>query len=184
MKLSNLELLKLLPYFMWEDETSIALANIITELLEEPINSIKLLHKWDSVDQMSEKQLLEMAYELNIDWYITDLPLERKRTIVKSAYIVHEKRGTKFAIEELVNAAFGAGQVEEWFEYGGQPYMFKVQVGATMTEKDINYFLSMVNKVKNARSHLEEVVVPRYTNHSIYTGAFANGYTTNVIIQK
>ncbi len=39
---------------------------------------------------------------------------------------VHTFRGTPYAVEQVIQTYFGDGEVSEWFEYGGQPGMFKV----------------------------------------------------------
>ena len=37
------------------------------------------------------------------------------------------------------------GKVTEWFEYGGQPYWFKIQTSATLTKDGMLYFLKHVD---------------------------------------
>ena len=65
---------------------------------------------------------------------------------------------TRAAVEELITSVFGEGRVEEWFDYGGEPFYFKVYTNATFTEDMISKFDNMLEKVKNTRSKLETVV--------------------------
>ena len=39
---------------------------------------------------------------------------------------MHRYKGTKYAIEEIFKTLNIVGNVEEWFNYGGKPYYFKV----------------------------------------------------------
>ena len=131
MSIFNPNMAKLLPKFMKADETDVALSHAMDVLLAEPANRAKILRKWDQIDNMNDAQLDEMAWEFNIDWWDSSFSLETKRSVIRTCYRVHEKRGTKWAVEELITSAFGMGKVTEWFEYGGQPYWFKIQTSAS-----------------------------------------------------
>ena len=159
MSIFNPNMAKLLPKFMKADETDVALSHAMDVLLAKPANKSKILRKWDQIDNMNDAQLDEMAWEFNIDWWDSSFSLETKRSVIRTCYRVHEKRGTKWAVEELITSAFGMGKVTEWFEYGGQPYWFKIQTSATLTKDGMLYFLNMIDKVKNARSHVEMIEV-------------------------
>ena len=161
MTIENPNMLKLLPQFMRDDETNIALSRVMDALLAEPATRSQMLKKWNQIDNMGHNQLDEMAWELRAisEYYASTL--ERKRTIIKTCYRVHEKRGTKWAVEELVAAAFGTGKVEPWFEYRGNPFWFKIKTDAILTKEGIDYFLKMIDKVKSARDHVEVVEVTR-----------------------
>ena len=145
MSIFNPNMAKLLPKFMKADETDVALSHAMDVLLAEPANRAKILRKWDQIDNMNDAQLDEMAWEFNIDWWDSFFSLETKRSVIRTCYRVHEKRGTKWAVEELITSAFGMGKVTEWFEYGGQPYWFKIQTSATLTKDGMLYFLKHVD---------------------------------------
>ena len=120
MTIFNPNMLKLLPQFMRGDEANAALSQAMDALLAEPAKRSRILRKWDQIDNMNHAQLDEMAWEFNIDWWDSAFSLETKRAVVKSCYRVHEKRGTKWAVEELITSAFGMGKVTPWFEYDRQ----------------------------------------------------------------
>ena len=116
MTIFNPNMLKLLPQFMRGDEANAALSRAMDALLAEPAKRSRILRKWDQIDNMNHAQLDEMAWEFNIDWWDSAFSLETKRAVVRTCYRVHEKRGTKWAIEELITSAFGMGKVTPWFE--------------------------------------------------------------------
>lgn len=176
------DMVKLLPKFMKSDEADRALAHAMDILLADPASKGKILRKWDQIDNMKDAQLDEMAWEFNIDWWDSSFPLEIKRSVIKTCYRVHEKRGTKWAVEELVNSAFGMGKVTEWFEYGGDPFWFKIQTNATLTEDGMTYFLNMIDKVKSARSHVEMIEVTRTINQPMHAGTSQISFSKCVIL--
>ena len=106
MSIFNPNMAKLLPKFMKADETDVALSHAMDVLLAEPANRAKILRKWDQIDNMNDAQLDEMAWEFNIDWWDSSFSLETKRSVIRTCYRVHEKRGTKWAVEELITSAF------------------------------------------------------------------------------
>ena len=109
MSIFNPNMAKLLPKFMKADETDVVLSHAMDVLLAEPANRAKILRKWDQIDNMNDAQLDEMAWEFNIDWWDSSFSLETKRSVICTCYRVHEKRGTKWAVEELITSAFGIG---------------------------------------------------------------------------
>lgn len=113
MSIFNPNMAKLLPKFMKADETDVALSHAMDVLLAEPANRAKILRKWDQIDNMNDAQLDEMAWEFNIDWWDSSFSLETKRSVIRTCYRVHEKRGTKWAVEELITSAFGMGMKRE-----------------------------------------------------------------------
>ena len=74
-----------------------------------------------------------------------------------------EVRCISYAVqqEEIV---FGEGRTEEWFDYTEGPYTpgtFDIITNARMTEEMANYFLSIIQRVKNTRSHIRRILVER-----------------------
>lgn len=176
MTIFNPNMLKLLPQFMRGDEANAALSQAMDALLAEPAKRSRILRKWDQIDNMNHAQLDEMAWEFNIDWWDSAFSLETKRAVVKTCYQVHEKRGTKWAVEELITSAFGMGKVTPWFEYGGNPFLFKIQTSAILTKDGMAYFLKMIDKVKSSRDHIEMFEITRTVNQPLHVGACVYSY--------
>lgn len=158
MNLSDLEFIKLLPLFMHGDEANIALSNAVNTLMREPGSRLKYLRVWDQIDNLEHADLDELAWELNVDWYSTDMSLESKRQTIKYAQRIQSKRGTKWAVEQLISAYFGPGYVKEWFEYGGDPFMFQVMTtNEGINDSNFSRFIRAVDFAKSVRSHIEGV---------------------------
>lgn len=123
-----------------------------------------------SIDTAPEKVIDLLAAELRTQYYNQGLPLETKRALVRNTLIWYMTAGTPAAVEELVAVVFGEGEVKEWFEYGADPYWFKIVTNALLTEDAITYFTEMIRRVKNTRSHIGAIEIHRTTEQTIYAG--------------
>lgn len=160
MKLSDLEFIKLLPHFMRDDDAVKGLATGIDSIIPGLTAKIEKLSTWDRIDDLTEAELDDLAWELNILWYDTGAPIEVKRNIVRDSDKVYKKLGTKWAVENVINTYFGDGYVEEWFQYGGDPGRFRVySSNPTLNESKFVEFLNLLNKVKRASSQLDGVFI-------------------------
>lgn len=129
------------------------------------------LYLWTDIDHQPEDVLDLMAAELRTQYYSQSLDIEAKRRLVKGTLAWYMTAGTPEAVEELITAVFGEGKVEEWFEYGGKPYCFKVITNAALTPETHGFFLTMIRRVKNTRSHMDALEFKRKTDLTIYAGA-------------
>lgn len=157
MKLSELDFLQLLPEFMRGDQAVVALSRAVNRLLGEPCARLQTLRTWDKIDELNESECDEMAWELDIDWYDSaGMSLEEKRQTIQMAQQIKSKRGTKWAVERLIETYFGEGYVLEWWELDDKiPYTFMVMTTETeITAENYQKFVEITNYAKNARSHI------------------------------
>ena len=129
------------------------------------------IYLYANLDDQSEEVIDLLASELRTQYYQDMLDLDTKRKLVKNTLIWYMSAGTPKAVEELVEAVFGEGEVSEWFEYGGEPYCFKVKTNAELTEDTNTLFSNMIQRVKNTRSHMEAIEIHRIIEPFTYTGA-------------
>lgn len=160
MTLSELEFLRLLPEFMRSDSAvqglSVGLDIIIPPLAE----SVKSLSTWDQIDNLSEAELDELAWELNILWYDITADIGVKRELVKNSDKVYRHLGTKWAVENVISTYFGEGYISEWFEYGGEPGRFRVySTNPSLSQESITEFLSILDKVKRASAKFDGIFI-------------------------
>lgn len=158
MKLSELEFLKLLPSFMRGDTAVIALSAAMDTLLRTPSERIPTIRTWDQIENLTSKECDALAWELDVDWYDDTLGLDEKRATIEAAQLIKRKRGTKWAVEQLITAYFGEGYVVEWYEIGGSPFTFiALTTNEEITQEDYAKFIEAVRSAKNARSHIAGV---------------------------
>ena len=158
MRLAELEFLLLLPAFMREDEAAIGLSKAMDELLGKPSERIPTIRTWDQIQNLNSKECDEMAWELDVDWYDDTIGLDEKRATIEAALQIKRKRGTKWAVEQLIIAYFGDGYVAEWYEIGESPYTFIVlTTNESITPEGYAKFVEAAKKAKNVRSHIAGV---------------------------
>lgn len=102
-----------------------------------------------------------LAWALSVDDWDDAWSEEVRRKVIKASIEVHKKKGTIGALRKALESFnYTNIKVEEWFEYGGDPYFFRVFFDVVEPGFDVN-ILPQVQKVisstKNARSHLESL---------------------------
>ncbi len=102
-----------------------------------------------------------LAWEMSVDVWNENWAEEIRREVIKASLHVHKRKGTIGALKSVLKTFnFESARIEEWFEYGGNPYTFRVLIENT-TEgfKYEDFFdVSKIIKItKNVRSHLEQL---------------------------
>lgn len=181
MRIATADILKLLPEFMRGDEAVKGLAASVNKLIREPGEKIKTVRIWDQIDELNDEQLDELAYELDIDWYNSALPLENKRAIIKISDLVHSRRGTKWAVEELIAAYFTKGFIMEWHEEGyinPKPFHYSVYTSHKNVTDDIMQEFGKIAKVAMpVRSRLDSVFFSDTYGSRIIAGHSETAYS-------
>lgn len=127
------------------------------------------------IDELPEKILDVLAVELRTPYYQESMDIDTKRNIIKKTLLWHTKAGTPSAVSELIEIIFGEGKVVEWFDYEEGPFTpgtFDIVTNARMTEDIAEYFLQIIQRVKNTRSHIRRILVERSMDMEEY---FATG---------
>lgn len=180
MRLESADVLKLLPEFMRQDEAVKGLAAAVNNLIREPGQKVKTVRIWDQIDNLNDAQLDELAYELDIDWYNSTLPIENKRAIIKISDLVHSRRGTKWAVEELISAYFTKGFIMEWHEEGysnPKPFHYSVYTSHKNVTDDIMREFGKIAKVAMpVRSRLDRVYYSDNYGSRIFAGHYEKNY--------
>ncbi len=158
-------LLDVLPPVLSNDDTMKALAESIAGVLVQNDEDIDNISIYPNLDNASEALCDILAKDFDVTWYNYDYDLTQKRNIIKSNFNVHRHLGTAGAVNDLVSAAFKGGVVTEWFDYGGEPYHFKIVLQEDsdfiMTDDSINLFARLIENVKNVRSRLDDIEAHR-----------------------
>ncbi len=165
------ELTDILPSLLKDKPAVQALSyalNVGTRML---MGYADLCYVYCSIDTMPDEVLDLLAVELRTQYYSDTLDLETKRALVRNTLLWYMTAGTPAAVEELVTVVFGEGTVEEWYEYGGEPYWFRIITDTTLDENNVAYFSEMIRRVKNTRSHLGAIGVHRTVDCPYYAGA-------------
>jgi phage tail P2-like protein len=114
-----------------------------------------------------------LAWALSVDHWEASWTEPHKRAVIQAAIAVHRHKGTPFAVESLLQALGYSATVEEWPQYGGDPYRFKVVALGRMAQEDYSSFVWAILRTKNTRSHLDAIVVPVSDSVEVSTGGLA-----------
>ncbi len=136
----------------------------------------KRLYIYSDLDAQPEEVIDLLAAELRTQYYGNELDIEKKKQLVRNTLTWYMTAGTPAAVEELVTTVFGGGKVTEWFEYGDEPYCFKVETEAVITPETSSFFFDIIRKIKNTRSHLRAVSIKRNLSNEVFTGAGQTQY--------
>ena len=165
------EIKDILPGNLMEDPAAQAFSYALREGTRLLNRYTQLCYVYCSIDTAPNDVVDLLAKELRTQYYSDALELDVKRGLVRNTLIWYMTAGTPAAVEELVGIVFGEGEVSEWFEYGGQPYWFKIKTNAVLTEDMNTFFSDMIRRVKNTRSHIEAIEIHRTIEQTIYAGA-------------
>ncbi len=153
-------LLLIMPPALTRDKSIMALAAADAEALAARLEEIDRVRIISNIDGLDEAVLDILARDFKVDWYDPDYSLEEKRRTVKSSWRVHKTLGTKAAVERAIFAMYSEAKVEEWFEYGGEPYHFRLRINLANDSGDITKqrrVFQRLNFYKSLRSHVDEV---------------------------
>lgn len=171
MKLKDIDLSLFIPQFMREDKNAQAFIYALNQALSPVINNIKQASIYARIDELKEDVLDMLAEQFNITEYSTSYSISVKRSLIKNCMLIHHQRGTVSAVEKVVNDVFGNARVEEWFDYDGEPYHFKVfTTNASASDEMLEEFERIINASQNCRSYLEQAVVELYQSMDVYVG--------------
>ncbi|MBB3132131.1 phage tail P2-like protein [Paenibacillus rhizosphaerae] len=167
----NMSLLDLLPTSIKYDPEVIAIAEALDEQVRVAVDEMYKLPLFSRLDELTDEEADELAWQFHVDFYDPTLPIEQKRELVKNAFKFHRRKGTPAAIEDLITILFGEGKVEEWFEYNGQPGRFRVITNnPAVTLERAQEFYRAIESVKRLSAHLEEVILSQTESLQLYFG--------------
>ncbi len=158
------ELLNLLPASMASNIEIQCISYALQRQIQRIIYHASRTRTVAMIDLLPETVLDVLATELRTPYYQEDMDIDTKRNIIKRTLLWHTRAGTPSAVEELIEVVFGEGSIVEWFNYDEPPYTpatFDIITNAQMTEDMAEYFLSIILRVKNTRSHIRRILVTR-----------------------
>lgn len=150
----------LLPPPLAGDERFRALGQLTARISDIDLSPL-LIYLVDTVNASALPNLAEQFHILGEGWQFARDDDER-RLLLKRAIELHRYKGTRWAIEQVLETLDLSGQISEWFEYGGEPYYFKINVDLSsrgIDEATFDALVALINEYKNVRSHLERLTL-------------------------
>lgn len=159
----HVSLKEILPPSISSDEEVQRTAKAIEENLNTVSRLIPAAAVYARIDELPESVLDALAWQLHVDVYDEDMSLAQKRKLVKNAIKDHKYKGTPCAVKSVVEVLLNYAKVEEWYEYGGSPFHFRVsgESGPIPNGDKLQRLVDAINEVKNVRSWLDGVSFQR-----------------------
>lgn len=102
-----------------------------------------------------------LAWAVSADDWSDNWSEQVRRNVIKASIEVHRRKGTIGALRKALQAFnYTNIKVEEWFDYGADPYFFRVFFDVVEPGFDVNIIpevQKVIESTKNARSHLESL---------------------------
>lgn len=168
------------PASLAEQPWAKALAFAEWKLRGEVLRYAEQSQIFTALDTCPEIVLDALAVCWKVSWYDTDYPLSTKRQIIKSSVSVRRYMGTKWATQEALRSVWPNSDVEEWFDYDGEPGCFRVVCNITdpSVTADIDTVHDNVMQYKRTSAHLDSISF--MVKHGIKIGKRVDGWTARV----
>lgn len=160
-KFEDSQIVQILPVCLKNQPEIQAIGYAINNAIKRMIRYSELISVYAAIDNLPEKILDILAIETRVQYYEEDMNIDTKRNIIKNSLLWYQRAGTPIAVKQMIEAVFGVGDIEEWFEYGGEPYFFKIITDTKLSEDIMERFGTIIENVKNTRSHLEKIELMR-----------------------
>ena len=121
-----------------------------------------LVYLIESVDESALVHLADQFHIMGNEGWLQIKTESEKREIIKNAIELHRYKGTKYALVKVLSSLNINGEIQEWFEYEGDPYHFKIDIilqNYAYNEKVFDSLKKMIDEYKNVRSVLEEISI-------------------------
>lgn len=162
-----------LPESISSDKEIQAITIAIQEKLWAIQKQSDLLLLLPRLNEMPEDIIDELAWQYHVDTYSADFNIDIKRQLIRNSVLWHRTKGTPAAVTDMLSTIYASARLEEFWEYGGKPYHFRVTVGEDRTEsaQTIDDAIRVIKLSKNVRSWLDGIKFFRNITNTLYTGA-------------
>lgn len=144
------------------------------------LDTVGKAHVYADIDSLQEDALDLLAAEMRTQYYDIAESIEAKRALVKNALKWHMSSGTTAAVIELIEKAIGDASIEEWYEYDGDPYHFRIAIDGEIPAGGVEYVGNVIKNIKNVRSVLDSISALR----SIPCPAGAGAHLCRTVTRK
>ena len=183
--LMEFDLGRIVPRFILQDRTGYAMAKAIEAGLKDFLVICQEgLDTWSDPDKMPEWRLDELAWEYGIP-YDYDASEDIKRKWIREVYPLSRLYGTAEGIARYMDAYLQDAKLEENWEYGGDPFHFRMNFQGGWTPENIAWANKAIETVKNARSLLDGYHFRAEWKHILREGtAFHESVAMEMTIRK
>lgn len=145
------------------------------QLLVEDVPSIAVR---TLISSISDLLLQYLAMEFRADYYDATASRYVREQTVLNALEWNTRLGTPSVIDEIITLYFNVAIVEEWNQYGGDNYHFRVKIQDPLTDSAVvAAATAKVLQLKNVRSQFDGFV-------RIYAVQPAQRYAASLVVRR
>ena len=150
-------LLRTAPSVLMNDAKTKPIVEVLAETMANLFGKCSYPTILSRIDELPQSLLDILAKDFKVEWYDYNWGIEAKRKTIKDSFYVHRHLGTVGAVKRALTDVWPPSTVEEWFEYGGEPFYFRaiLDAGDTTEPIHVDSALDAIMFYKSARSHLE-----------------------------
>lgn len=180
MRLKEIDLGVIMPDFMTDDPVIKAMNEVLEDVAKNLVSGMGRLSIWNNLEELTEGELDELAYEMNIPWYNNTYSKDKKLSIIKNGEKYVHKMGTPEALQFVIDDIFGSCTISEsGIDYEGEPHRFTVTVnsGVNLNQTTYGRFVYLLNKIKRASSWIDSVS----SNYSAEGTSYQSAYLSHKV---
>lgn len=172
-------LLREIPDNLLRDEKVKHLANSLQSSLDNMLEWADKINYRMNLEALPDEIIEHLLWESHItvnEGLELATTREQKINLIKHSVELHRLKGTPAALEMVFQLINIDCRMQEWFEYGGDPYHFKLDVmlrDKSLNEENLKLLTSLVMEYKNVRSWLDAIHVHLASVGPTYVGACA-----------
>ena len=166
----DFDIRRLVPRFLMEDKNGYAMAKAIEAGLKDFLTVAQGgLNTWGNVEKMPEWRLDELSWEYNIPYDYT-AEISVKREWIRNVLELSRLYGTPEGITRYMNGYFEDAELQENWEYDGEPFHFRMNFPGSWTPEKVAWATKAIQTVKNVRSVLDSYTFKGRWPHNLYVG--------------
>jgi len=156
-------LLREIPDNLLRDEKVKHLANSLQQSLDNMLEWADKINYRMNLEVLSDEIIEHLLWENHItvnEGLELATTREQRINLIKHSIELHRLKGTPAALEMVFRLINVDCRLQEWFEYGGDPYHFKLAImvqDKSLNEENLKLLTKLVMEYKNVRSWLEAI---------------------------
>lgn len=170
--IAHVSMLDLLPPNLARDDRLRAAAMALDAELQAVTSEINLLPVLPNIDSMPESIIDELIWQYHVEGAELATTLDEKRALVRNSTEIHRTKGTRYALERVIDLLGMRAIISEWSEHDGDPYTFRIEVlevtNKGLTEEKLRLLDRLIVEYKNTRSWLTSIRVYLTTRGHLY----------------
>ena len=120
LKATDLHFSEILPSSISGDKKFSAASESLNDHLVKLAGDTDLARIYSRIPELPEAALDLLAWQLHVDFWLPTLPIESKRSLVEGSIAWHRKKGTAWAVKQVLSDLGVDAEIIQWHQPGGE----------------------------------------------------------------